>query len=35
MTTIIALVPIKMDEKDKKDIFDPLTKHLASIFSDA
>lgn len=34
MTTIIALVPIKMDEKDKKDIFDPLTKHLASIFSD-
>jgi predicted Zn-dependent protease len=32
MTTIIALVPIAIDEKDKKNIFDPLTSHLASIF---
>ncbi|MDQ3852898.1 MAG: archaemetzincin family Zn-dependent metalloprotease [Thermoproteota archaeon] len=30
--TIIALVPIAIDEKDKKNIFDPLTSHLASIF---
>jgi predicted Zn-dependent protease len=35
MTTIIALVPIAIDEKDKKNIFDPLTSHLASIFFDA
>ncbi len=32
MTTTIALVPITIDEKDKKNIFDPLTSHLASIF---
>ena len=32
MTTIIALVPISIEEKDKKNIFDPLTSHLASIF---
>src|ERR671910_3735397 len=32
MKTIIALVPIAIDEKDKKNIFDPLTCHLASIF---
>jgi archaemetzincin len=32
MKTIIALVPIAIDEKDKKNIFDPLTSHLASIF---
>ena len=32
MTTIIALVPIAIEEKDKKNIFDPLTSHLASIF---
>ncbi|MDQ3836324.1 MAG: archaemetzincin family Zn-dependent metalloprotease [Thermoproteota archaeon] len=32
MTTTIALVPIAVDEKDKKNIFDPLTSHLASIF---
>jgi archaemetzincin len=32
MTTIIALVPIAIDEKDKKNIFDPLTSHIASIF---
>jgi archaemetzincin len=31
-TTTIALVPIAIDEKDKKNIFDPLTSHLASIF---
>jgi hypothetical protein len=31
-TTIIALVPISIEEKDKKNIFDPLTSHLASIF---
>ena len=28
----IALIPIAMDEKYKKNIFDPLTSHLASIF---
>ena len=32
MTTIITLVPIAIDEKDKKNIFDPLASHLASIF---
>jgi archaemetzincin len=32
LTTAIALVPIAIDEKDKKNIFDPLTSHLASIF---
>ncbi len=32
MTTIIALVPIAIDEKDKKNIFDSLSSHLASIF---
>ncbi|MDQ4017166.1 MAG: hypothetical protein M3129_01335, partial [Thermoproteota archaeon] len=32
MTTPIALVPISIEEKDKKNIFDPLTSHLASIF---
>jgi archaemetzincin len=32
MTTTIALVPIAIDKKDKKNIFDPLTSHLASIF---
>ena len=32
MTTTIALVPISIEEKDKKNIFDPLTSHLASIF---
>lgn len=32
MKTIIALVPIAIDEKDKKIIFAPLTSHLASIF---
>jgi archaemetzincin len=32
MTTIIALVPIAIEEKDKKNMFDPLTSHLASIF---
>jgi archaemetzincin len=31
-TTIIALVPIAVDEEDKKNIFSPLTSHLASIF---
>jgi archaemetzincin len=31
MTTII-LVPIAIDEEDKKSIFNPLTSHLASIF---
>jgi archaemetzincin len=31
-TTTIALVPIAIDEKDKKNVFDPLTSHLASIF---
>jgi archaemetzincin len=35
MTTTIALVPIAIDEKDKKIIFAPLTSHLASIFFDA
>jgi archaemetzincin len=35
MKTIIALIPIAIDEKDKKNIFDPLTSHLASIFFDA
>src|SRR5919107_10783 len=32
MTTTIVLVPISIEEKDKKNIFDPLTSHLASIF---
>jgi hypothetical protein len=32
MKTIIALVRITIDEKGKKNIFDPLTSHLASIF---
>ena len=32
MTIIIALVPIAIDEQDKKNIFNPLTSHLASIF---
>jgi archaemetzincin len=32
MTTPIALIPISIEEKDKKNIFDPLTSHLASIF---
>ena len=32
MKTIIALVPIAIDEKDKKIIFAPLTSHLASIY---
>ncbi len=32
MTTTIALIPIAIDEKYKKNIFDPLTNHLASIF---
>ena len=32
MTTAIALVPIAINEKDKKNIFDLLTSHLASIF---
>jgi len=32
MKTIIALVPIAIDEKGKRNIFDPLTSHLASIF---
>ena len=32
MKTIIALVPIAIEEKDKKIIFAPLTSHLASIF---
>jgi archaemetzincin len=35
MTIIIALVPIAIDEKDTKNIFNPLTSHLASIFFDA
>jgi archaemetzincin len=30
--TIIALVPIAIDEEDKENIFNPLTSHLASIF---
>jgi archaemetzincin len=30
--TIIALVPIAMKEEDKKNILNPLTSHLASIF---
>jgi archaemetzincin len=30
--TIIALVPIAMEEEDKKNILNPLTSHLASIF---
>jgi archaemetzincin len=30
--TIITLVPIAIDEEDKKNIFNPLTSHLASIF---
>ena len=29
---MIALVPIAIDEEDKKNIFNPLTSHLASIF---
>ena len=33
MKTIIALVPIAIDEKGKKIIFAPLTSHLASIFN--
>jgi archaemetzincin len=33
MKTIIALVPIAIDEKDKKIFFAPLTSHLASIFN--
>jgi archaemetzincin len=33
MKTIIGLVPIAIDEKDKKIIFDPLTIHLASIYN--
>jgi archaemetzincin len=32
MTTRIDLVPIDIDEEDKKRIFDPLVSHLASIF---
>jgi archaemetzincin len=32
MKTIISLLPIGIDEKGKKNIFDPLTTHLASIF---
>ena len=32
MKTIIALLPIGIDEKGKKNIFDPLTSHTASIF---
>jgi len=35
MTTTIALVPMAIDEKYKKNTFDPLTSHLASIFFDA
>ena len=31
-TTTIILVPIATDEEDKKNIFNPLTSHLASIF---
>jgi archaemetzincin len=30
--TIIALVPIAMEEEDKKNILNPLTSHLASTF---
>jgi hypothetical protein len=30
--TIVAVVPIAIDEEDKKNIFNPLTCHLASIF---
>jgi archaemetzincin len=30
--TIIVLVPIAIEEEDKKNIFNPLTSHLASIF---
>jgi hypothetical protein len=33
MKTIIALVSIAIDEKDKKIIFAPLTSHIASIFN--
>lgn len=33
MTTIIALVPIAIDEEDEKTIFSPLVSHLASIFN--
>ena len=29
---IIELVPIAIEEKDKKNIFNLLTSHLASIF---
>jgi predicted Zn-dependent protease len=32
LATAIALVPIAINEKDKKNIFDLLTSHLASIF---
>jgi predicted Zn-dependent protease len=31
MTATIALIPIAIDEEDKKNTFDPLTSHLASI----
>jgi len=31
--TIIALVPLAIDEEDKKNIFSPLASHLASIFN--
>ena len=31
--TIIALVPLAIDEEDKKNIFGPLASHLASIFN--
>jgi hypothetical protein len=30
--TIIAVVPIAIDEEDKKNIFNTLNRHLASIF---
>jgi archaemetzincin len=32
MTTTIILVPIAIEEEDKKNIFNPLISHLASIF---
>ena len=31
--TIIALVPLAIDEEDKKNILSPLASHLASIFN--
>jgi archaemetzincin len=31
--TIIVLVPLAIDEEDKKSIFSPLASHLASIFN--